>query len=88
MTPLIVQRLGFEKSVKKRTFLDIDAKIEEAINSNRTKMVLEFNFQEPASIKSFVKKQSSHVKLTTRFLSGKMPMFSKLSLMSFIYEML
>ena len=51
-------------------------------------MVLEFNVQEPASIKSFVIKQSSQVKLTTRFLSGKMSMFSKLSLMSFMYEML
>ena len=33
-------------------------------------------------------KQSDHVNLTTRFLSRKMLMFGKLSLMSFIYNML
>ena len=51
-------------------------------------MVLEFNCQESVSIKSFAVKQSNHVKLTTRFLSGKMLIFAKLYLMYFIYEML
>ena len=32
-------------------------------------------------------KKNDNVKLTTRFLSGKMHMFAKLSLMSFIYEL-
>ena len=39
-------------------------------------------------IKSFAVKQSEQVKLTTRFLFGKMLIIVKLSLMSFIYEML
>ena len=73
---------------KKRMFHDIDAKIDEAVNSNKTKMIFEFNCQESASIKSFAVKQSDQVKLTTRFLSWKMLMFVKLSLMSFIYKML
>ena len=30
-------------------------------------------------------KKNDHVKLTTRFLSGKMLMFAEISLMSFIY---
>ena len=52
-------------------------------------MILEFNCQELASIKSFaVKKKNDQVKLTTRFLYGKMLMFAKMSLMSFIYDML
>lgn len=73
---------------KKIKFHDIDAKIEEAVNSNKTKTILELNFQESASIKSFAVKQSEQVKLTTRFLFGKMLIIVKLSLMSFIYEML
>ena len=51
-------------------------------------MVLEFNCQESASIKSIAVKRSDDVELTTRSLPGKMLMFAKLSLMSFIYEML
>ena len=70
---------------KKIKFHDIDAKIEEAVNSNKTKTILELNFQESASIKSFAVKQSEQVKLTTRFLFGKMLIIVKLSLMSFIY---
>ena len=49
-----------KKNGKKRKFLDIDVKIEEAVNSDRTKMVLEFNCQESVSIKSFAVKQSDH----------------------------
>ena len=41
---------------KKIKFHDIDAKIEEAVNSNKTKTILELNFQESASIKSFAVK--------------------------------
>ena len=43
---------------KKRNFLDIDVKIEETVNSDRAKMVLEFNGKQAASIKSFAVKQS------------------------------
>ena len=51
-------------------------------------MILEFNNHESASIKPFTVKKRDHIKVTTRFLSGKMLMFAKLSLMSFIYEVL
>ena len=77
-----------KKTGKERKFQDIDAKIEEAINFNRTKMTLEFNCQESASIEPFAVKRSDQVKWATRFLSGKILMFAKLSVMSFIYEML
>ena len=54
----------------------------------KTKMILEFNNRESASIKSFAVKKRDHIKVTTRFFSGKMLMSAKLSLMSFIYEVL
>ena len=49
-------------------------------------MILEFNNPESASIKSFAVKKNDQVKVAFRFLSGKMLMFAKLLLMSFIYK--
>ena len=51
-------------------------------------MIVDFCAEESASVKSFAIKKYDQIKVTTRFLSGKMLMFAKLSLMSFIYEML
>ena len=51
-------------------------------------MIVDFCAEEAASIKSFAVKEKEQVKFTTRFLSGKMLMFAKLSLMSYIYEIL
>ena len=77
-----------KKSGKKRKFHDTEKKIEETTKSKKTKMIPKFNCRESASIKSFAVKKNDQVKLTTRFLSGKMLMFTKLSLMSFIFNML
>ena len=46
----------------------------------KTKMIVEFNDRESASIKSFVVRKRSEIKVTTRFMSGKLLMFVKLSL--------
>ena len=72
---------------KKRKFFDIDQKIKNSIKSKTTKILIDFNCLDSASIQSFAVKKNNNVKLTTRFLSGKMLMFVKLSLMSFIYEL-
>lgn len=50
-------------------------------------MVVEFNGRESASIKSFAVKKRSSTKVTLRFMSGKSLMFAKLSLKSFIYDL-
>ena len=51
-------------------------------------MLIDFNCLESASIQLFAVEKNDNVKLTTRFLSEKMLMFAKLSLMSFIYELI
>ena len=51
-------------------------------------MILDFCVDESVSIKSFAVKEKKEVGATTKFLSGKMLMFAKLSLMSFIYDIL
>ena len=50
-------------------------------------MVVQFNDHESASVKSFAVKNCSNVKVKTRFMSGKLLMFAKLSLKSFIYHL-
>ena len=50
-------------------------------------MTTEFNDGESASVKSFAVKKKNVIKATTRFMSGKLLTFAKLSLKSFIYKL-
>lgn len=72
---------------KKRTFFDTEEKIENLLNSRTTKILVDFCTEESVSTKSFAIKKNDQVKITARILFGKMLMFAKLSLMSFIYEL-
>ena len=51
-------------------------------------MIIDFNCLDSVSIETFAIKKNDNVKLPTRFLSGKILMIAKLSLMSFIYELI
>ena len=50
-------------------------------------MVIEFNDYKSASVKSITVKSNTSIKCTTQFRSGKLLMFAKLSLKSFIYSL-
>ena len=50
-------------------------------------MIIDFDFETSASINCLAVNKTKVVKLTPRVFSRKMPMFAKLSLMSFTYEM-
>ena len=50
-------------------------------------MLLEFNDSQSASNKQMAVKTNTSIKCTTRFISGKLLMFAKLSLKSFIYSL-
>ena len=52
-----------------------------------TKTVHKFHPCQPASIKAVGVKEHNKIVPSTRFSTGKMLMFAKLSLMSFIYEL-
>ena len=71
------------KKVKKRTFQTVEDKITYCNDPRKTKMVIDFNDGESASIKSFAVKKKNVIKATTRFMLGKLLMFAKLSLKSF-----
>ena len=53
----------------------------------KNKMLIEFNDLECSSIKFIAVKSKNKIKCTTRFMSGKLLMFAKLSLKSFIYSL-
>ena len=76
------------KKVKKRKHKEIDEKITDCLDPRKTKIVVEFNNRESESSKSFAVKKSSEIKVTTRVMSGKLLIFAKLSLKSFIYDLL
>ena len=66
-------------------------KIEERIKAcddlRKNRMILEFNDAQSSAIKSIAVKNETNIKCTTRFMSGKLLMFAKISLKSFIYSL-
>ena len=86
--------LTLTKRTKKRKFKNVEDKITECLDPRKTKMIFDFNDRESANIESFAvkkkkkkKKKKNEIKVTSRFMSGKLPMSAKLSLKSFIYAL-
>ena len=52
------------------------------------KSLIDFDEEYSCSIKSITIEKNKKVKLTTRFLNGKMLMFSKVSIKSFVYDLI
>ena len=50
-------------------------------------MIMEFNENKSSSVKSIAVKSETNIKCTSRFMSGKLLMFAKLSLKDFIYSL-
>ena len=53
----------------------------------KNKMIIEFNDHKSSAGKLICVKNESVIKCTTRFMSGKLLMFARLSLKSFIYTL-
>ena len=65
----------------------IENEIEASEELRKNKMLIELNTPDESAIKQIAVRPQTNVKCTTRFLAGKMLMFTKLSLKSFIYEL-
>ena len=77
------------KKNKKRTKLtDFTDRKNEALTKQKVKSLIDFDEEYSSSIRSIAIEKSSKVNLTTRFLNGKMLMFSKLSIKSFVYDLI
>ena len=68
-----------KKQQKKRTLYYYLEREEEAYRNNKIKSLIDFDEEYVSSIKSLGVKKETKVNLTTRFLNGKMLMFSKTS---------
>ena len=66
----------------------IEEQIEDSMDLRTNKMTIEFSDSESSSVKHIAIKSNTSIKCTTRFMSGKLLMFAKLSLKSFIYSLI
>ena len=62
--------------------------MEEANQNTNVKSLIDFDNEYSTSIKAVMIKQNPNVKVTTRFLSGKMLVFAKVSIKSFVYDLI
>ena len=62
--------------------------MQEANQKTNVKSMIEFDQEHSNSIKAVMVKQNPNVKVTTRFISGKMLMFPKVSVKSFVYDII
>ena len=60
----------------------------EALTNQKVKSLIDFDEEYTSSIKSVAIEKSSKINLTTRFLNGKRLMFSKVSIKSFVYDLI
>ena len=60
----------------------------EANKNIKVKSIIDFESQNSSSIKSMAIKENTTIKITTRFTKEKMLMFSKVSLKSYVYDII
>ena len=78
-----------EKKRKKRIKKDdLDLRTEKLLQDRRVKTMIDFEYNASNSIKSIAIKKNTNVNVTSRFIKGKMLMFAKLSIKSFVYDMI
>ena len=73
---------------KKRTLHHYLERQEEACKDSKMKTLIDFDEEYVSSIKSLAIKKETKINLTTRFLNGKMLMFCKTSIQSFVYDLI
>ena len=77
-----------KKSKRKNTLIDYLERQKHALNDAKVKSIIDFDLKDSGSVKSLTIEKNTKIKLTTRFLNGKILMFTKLSIKSFVYDMI
>ena len=77
-----------KKSKKRRVKDDFDDRKTSLFADRKIKTMIDFEESSSCSIKALIVKASTNVKVTSRFIKGKMLMFAKLSIRSFVYDMI
>ena len=75
-----------EKKLKKRKIKDLQ--IDHMLKNKIIKTMIGFDKNECNSIKSIIVKSDTNIDVTSRFIKGKMLIFAKLSIKSFVYEII
>ena len=85
-----VECLKRKERKRKRRIIkdDLDLRTEKLLKDRRIKTMIDFENNNCNSIKSLAVKKNTNVKVTSRFIKGKMLMFAKLSIKSFVYDMI
>ena len=80
-------RLDYRRNDHSKKIDTIENEIEASQDLQRNKMLVELNTPQGSAVRQIAVKPQTNVKCTTRFSAGKMLMFAKLSLKSFIYQL-
>ena len=73
--------------MKIKTTKDSDSQVEDAVKNKKIKTMIDFD-NDCNSIKSIIVSGNTTVDVSTRFIKGKMLMFAKVSLKSFVYDII
>ena len=73
--------------MKIKTTKDSDSQVEDAVKNKKIKTMIDFD-NDCNSIKSIIVSGNTAVDVSTRFIKGKMLMFAKVSLKSFVYDII
>ena len=76
--------MAAKRKTKKTKLVDYSERKREALANQKIKSHIDFDEQYSASIKSLSIQKNAKINLTTQFLNGKMLMFSKVSIKSFV----
>ena len=77
------------KNMKRKvTVTDYFDRMNEVNKKTNVKSLIEFDQEHSNSIKAVIVKQNPNIKPTTRFISGKMLMFAKVSIKSFVCDII
>ena len=77
-----------KKKKKRAKLVDFVDRKNEAFTNQKVKSLIDLDEEYSSSIRSIATEKSSKINLTTRFLNGKMLMFSKVLIKSFVYDLI
>ena len=77
-----------KRKKKKRTLHHYLERQEEAYKDSKIKSLIDFDGEYISSVKSLAIKKETKINLTIRFLNGKILMFCKTSIQSFVYDLI
>ena len=77
-----------KRNRKKLKLIDYSERKNEALKNKKFKRLIDFDEDYSSRIKPLAVEQSTKFNLTTRYLNGKMLMFSKVSIKGFAYDLI